>query len=173
LWGQRPTAIVVRDRVQIDGTVYAPVGASIVGPGRACSASPTGAPLLAGGAPSEDLYHDRVRGGGALQISAGDGIQIGLMGSISVDGADGSGPKGAGGHGGSILLESPLVRVDGTLTSSGGQGTSPVAGAYGAYGAYGEDGPIRINTSSGNAEIYIKPSSQCWSQGTLLPYSER
>ena len=68
-------------------------------------------------------------GGGAIQISAGLKITIGSNGGINAAGSGGGlssegnwGAGGGGGAGGGILLETPELKVEGTLAANGGGG---------------------------------------------------
>jgi hypothetical protein len=63
-------------------------------------------------------------GGGAIQISAGQRIDVGLLGSIHVGGGGPINPSNGGGSGGAILLEAPSVRVLGHLAANGGGGSA-------------------------------------------------
>ena len=132
-------------------------------------------------------------GGGALQIVAGGSIVVQPTGSIVAAGEWGPGGVGegsGGGAGGAILLEAPIVRVLGTLNADGGHGGTGVGGAgatgsssaqngmsdWGVYSTHGGGGGgagrIRINTSSGAAEIAIDAvvsPATCFTQGLLEP----
>lgn len=97
-------------------------------------------------------------GGGAVQITAGERIDVSLGAVIDVSGTGGgggvgnspdSGAGGGGGSGGAVLLEAPTVLVEGligALGGGGGQGapceTGCAAGARGANGAAGT--PVRV-----------------------------
>lgn len=67
-------------------------------------------------------------GGGALQLVAGKSFALHATGFISVGGGGGAygglGKDGAGGggSGGSILIESPVVTIDGKIAANGGGG---------------------------------------------------
>ncbi len=75
-------------------------------------------------------------GGGAVQISSGLSITVGVAGAINAGGGGGQEGTG-GGSGGAILLEAPLVTIDGTLAANGGGGGQLYANT-GSPG--GEDG---------------------------------
>ncbi len=69
-------------------------------------------------------------GGGALQVTAGwliavRGPSSGASGIVDASGGGGYGRRlggGGGGSGGAILLEAPIVRIDGIVGSNGGAG---------------------------------------------------
>ena len=104
-------------------------------------------------------------GGGALQITAGEQIDIlGVVNAGGGGGASGLGSysyrgAGGGGSGGGILLEAPVVNVSGTVVANGGGGGGgggnsggggggghggkngfPPDPTYAAYGGSGNDG---------------------------------
>jgi hypothetical protein len=62
------------------------------------------------------------RGGGAIQLVAGREIVLGANGYIS---ARGDGAVSGGGSGGAILLEAPVVRIQGAIAANGGGGGAP------------------------------------------------
>ena len=134
-------------------------------------------------------------GGGALQIVSGTRIRVGPAMRVAADGERGGGQsEGAGGgSGGALLLEAPIIEIDGQLTVSGGSGgTVPGDGAYltsfaqdggedlGLYSDFGGGGGgfgwLRLNTADGEVDIAIDslvspaPSiTACFSTGTLHP----
>ncbi|MBV8763115.1 MAG: hypothetical protein JO257_37865 [Deltaproteobacteria bacterium] len=68
-------------------------------------------------------------GGGALQLASNTSVSIGNSGGINAGGCgggntanDGNGGGGGGGAGGAILIEAPVVTVDGSLAVNGGAG---------------------------------------------------
>ncbi len=73
-------------------------------------------------------------GGGALQISVGEKLVVSAEGSIDAGGGGGWGGEsgaggGGGGSGGAVLLEAPVLQIDGRVVANGGGG-----GAGSAYG---------------------------------------
>ncbi len=79
-------------------------------------------PLVGGGSESGSLAGG---GGGAIQISAGRKVWLTPKGRVQAGGGRGwpaIGQGGAGGQGGSILLEAPEVVVEGELLANGGGG---------------------------------------------------
>lgn len=103
--------------------------------------NPENEPLIGGSSGGAAEYTPSV-GGGAVQISAGTRIDIGVLGVIHVGGG-GVGYKGnGGGSGGAILLEAPKVRVLGRLAANGGGGSSGLApGASAGADATDDDQP--------------------------------
>ncbi|MCK5797339.1 MAG: hypothetical protein KAI47_09160, partial [Deltaproteobacteria bacterium] len=92
-------------------------------------------------------------GGGAIQISAGVAIKVTATGTIHAGGGGGChgrklsihagpGSGGGGGSGGAILLEAPMVWVDGRLAANGGGGGGGVSGLTGT-GTDGEDAKVK------------------------------
>ncbi|HEY1547969.1 MAG TPA: hypothetical protein VGG28_09115 [Kofleriaceae bacterium] len=129
----------------VDGTVYA---GGIAGSGNsACPVAPTGGCPGGIGGEGDSLAANNMEGGaggGAVYLASAVSIAIG--GSISVGGAGGfgggsasgandGGGGGGGGAGGMIMLEAPLVDVEGILAANGGGG--------------GEGGTFRQNGSNG------------------------
>jgi hypothetical protein len=96
-------------------------------------------------------------GGGALQISAGQMIAIGIFGSVTAPGQsphENGGLGGGPGSGGGILLEAPMVKIVGSVAANGG--------SYCA-GASNRDQPATCGPSStgatpgaGSAETVIQ-----------------
>lgn len=96
-------------------------------PGGATYGSPELSPLV-GGSSGGGLLSGV--GGGAIQLVAGGSIVVSSTGYVD---APGDGATGGGGSGGAILLEAPVVRVQGSLTANGGGGGGP-GGQDGATG---------------------------------------
>ncbi|WP_146650441.1 hypothetical protein [Labilithrix luteola] len=82
-------------------------------------------------------------GGGALQLSAGEQIELGSAGVLAANGGGGgAGPaaNGAGGgSGGGILVEAPAVAVLGSISANGGGGGG--GGSNSASGQRASGGP--------------------------------
>jgi hypothetical protein len=95
--------------------------------------NPENVPLIGGSSGGMWEWHGSA-GGGAIQISAGQRIDVGLQGVIHVGGGGTGFTANGGGSGGAILLAAPSVRVLGHLAANGGGGSSP-ASADGASGA--------------------------------------
>jgi hypothetical protein len=79
-------------------------------------------------------------GGGALQITAGEKLTITAKGGVDAAGAGGRGGQsgaagGGGGSGGAVLLEAPVLQIDGTVAANGGGG-----GAGSGYGTLANTG---------------------------------
>lgn len=89
--------------------------------------NPENVPLI-GGSSGGMLEYQGSAGGGAIQISAGTRIDIGILGAIHVGGGGAGFTSNGGGSGGAILLEAPKVRVLGHLAANGGGGSSPTSG---------------------------------------------
>ncbi len=128
-------------------------GGSYGGRGGAGAATPTGVP----GAPGAIHGNPEIiplvggssggakgggNGGGAVQLVAGKEMYIGTHGYVSCGGFGGAnGTLGATGHGhgggsgGSILLEAPIVEIEGVLAVNGGGG-----GGCSYWAHVGEDG---------------------------------
>jgi hypothetical protein len=112
---------------QIGGAEGAPNGSADLQPLRGGGGGGCGAP---GNNPS---HTPGGGGGGALQITAVQTIRVDSTGGITAGGAGGAaGPAAAGGRGGgggagggsggAILLEAPLIELQGTLAVNGGGG---------------------------------------------------
>jgi hypothetical protein len=111
-------------------------------PGGASYGSPTLSPLVggsSGGGPSGGA------GGGAIQLVAGNQIQIGSFGVVDAGGGGGGNTSSGAGAGGAILLEAKQVTVEGTLAANGGGGGA----AQGGLG--GQDG--RPDSTAASGEI--------------------
>jgi hypothetical protein len=70
-------------------------------------------------------------GGGFLQLVAGTSIVVGPAGKVTAGGFEGWDGGSGGGSGGGLLLEAPLVRIQGALTANGGGGGGPINGPPG------------------------------------------
>jgi hypothetical protein len=83
-------------------------------------------PLVAGSngytALGDDYFLFGSKGGGAIEIVAGQSITVGLFGHIHAGGQGGTYETAGGGSGGAILLEAPTVIIHGTLAANGGGG---------------------------------------------------
>jgi hypothetical protein len=117
------------------------------------------------------------RGGGALQLIAGGSISI--AGSVHSAGGEGqscSVNNGAGGSGsgGALLIEAPSVAISGKISVAGGEANAGSCDTPDEEGEAGGFGRVRIDSSSGQAEIdtaaaFIPElSDDCISQGKLL-----
>jgi hypothetical protein len=109
-------------------------------------------------------------GGGAVWLVAHDSIAI--AGSISANGAGGSGAQigsvcggGGGGSGGSVALEAPSVTISGTLTANGGGGGG--GGAVTDAGNNGADGKPDVVAAPGGA-IAAKGCGRPGGAGSVL-----
>ncbi len=89
-------------------------------------------------------------GGGALYLIAKQTIVVASTGRIRATGAGGSGGPaqaggGGGGSGGFVVIEAPMIAIDGEVSANGGGGGegganvggTPIAGVSGADGGYG------------------------------------
>ncbi len=103
-------------------------GETPLGPGRKYGSSRV-VPLLGGSAGGEAGAGS---GGGAVQLVAGKSIRIAADGKVDTLGAMGITKRSTeetslhgygGGSGGAILLEAPIVIVEGSLTANGGRGS--------------------------------------------------
>lgn len=136
------------------GGAGGPVGANPGADGGVAYGTPTLIPLVggSGGAGSSQLTGPGGGGGGAIQIVAGEKISIGggaTTGGINAGGCHGkstvfNAPGGAGGSGGSILVETPLLELlpNGAIAANGGGG-----GADGTTN--GEPGPLTPGPADG------------------------
>jgi hypothetical protein len=118
-------------------------------------------PLKGGSAGGKSSSSSGGAGGGAVQIVSGTRISVYALGVVSMPGNYGSriGPNG-GGAGGAILLEAPVVSVEGILAANGGggsprgifgdQGLSGQAGDQPAQGGVNPDAEDGGNGSAGN-----------------------
>jgi hypothetical protein len=97
-------------------------------------------------------------GGGALQITAGDSIEV--VGQIQAGGGGGKGGVvnvsssggGGGGSGGAILLEAPSVVVTGMLNANGGGGGGGGSVmSFGTQGTDADDGAYPVGGNGGAA----------------------
>ncbi|HKP60920.1 MAG TPA: hypothetical protein VJV78_29525, partial [Polyangiales bacterium] len=86
--------------------------------------NPENVPLIGGSSGAKHEWYGSA-GGGAIQISAGVRVEVGLLGVIHVGGGGCGWTAGGAGSGGAILLEAPKVRVVGHLAANGGGGSSP------------------------------------------------
>lgn len=91
-------------------------------------------------------------GGGALQISATGRIELTATGKIDASGGGGSGPGPGpgGGAGGAVLLEAPIIVLDGpgvVISTKGGGG----GGARGSTAAPGADGGTDPEPAAGGS----------------------
>ena len=96
-------------------------------------------------------------GGGAIQISSRLSISIGATGSFDASGGAGEGflvgtesggGGGGGGSGGAILLEAPVISIDGSLSIAGGAGGPAAAGP----GGVGGDGSATLVGAVGSSQ---------------------
>jgi hypothetical protein len=173
-------------------------------------------PLRGGSSGATQGHGQGGGGGGAIQLVAGQSIQLTDLGSMHVGGGGGERWAGGGGAGGAILLEAETVTMAGILAANGGggagggtdawhgeaaQGNSIAAaggvgdeddgccaGGSGSAGSTttGSDGEsgggesgggggagwIRINTTSGAADITgtLSPEpGDCVSEGSVTP----
>ncbi len=106
-------------------------------------------------------------GGGALQLTAGGSITV--SGTIDVSGGGGAGGAsggcrdgGGGGSGGSVLLEAPLVSVNGRLGANGGGGGGGAAGCGGGGWTAGADGDDGNATSGGDGAGGVNQGCAIW-----------
>jgi hypothetical protein len=113
--------------------------------------TPTLTPLLAGASGGVGA-NAAGAGGGAIQLVAGTSISIQEGGSVAANGG-GGGNSGSvavsaiqigsgGGSGGAVLLESPVVTVNGTVAANGG-------GGGGNSGNFGQDGQTTATPAMG------------------------
>jgi len=82
-----------------------------------------------GGGGGHNTGHVGGGGGGALQLASNTSVTISNSGGINAGGcgglsanSDGNGGGGGGGAGGAILIEAPVVSIDGVLAVNGGAG---------------------------------------------------
>lgn len=94
-------------------------------------------------------------GGGAIQLISNTGIVIASTGSINAGGCGGSRGSGnsdqggGGGAGGTILLEAPVITIDGILAVNGGGG----GGGGGGESTNGQPGqPSRTAATGGDGD---------------------
>ena len=104
-----------------------------------------------GGGGGHNFGHVGGGGGGALQLASNTSVTIGNSGGINAGGCgggntanDGNGGGGGGGAGGAILIEAPIVTIDGALAVNGGAGggdaTNGAAGSLDRNMATNADG---------------------------------
>jgi hypothetical protein len=136
-------------------------GAGLMAMGGATYGNAAITPLVGGSAGGE--VSALSAGGGAIQIVAGQSIIIRSFGAINAGGGGTFNENGTGGgaSGGAILLEAPMVVVNGNLGANGGGGmsvfqpgadaTANAMAAAGAvpYGGAGSAGPM-INGTAGS-----------------------
>ena len=135
--------------------------------------SPEIIPLVGGSSGGSASYGNGPSGpgGGALQIVAGAAIVIEATGVITMAGAGGyAGATGAG-SGGSILLEAPMITVNGALAANGGGGggsggsvsigqwggvtaTPAVGGGPGGEKAGDGSGGVTLDGTNGQPSLY-------------------
>jgi hypothetical protein len=101
-------------------------------------------------------------GGGAIQISAYTSIHVKKGGKIHTGGGGGEGGSagaaagGGGGSGGGILLEAPLITIDGIVAANGGGGGG--GGTLTTTGDSGTDGQpsgTRANGGDGGSVAFV------------------
>jgi hypothetical protein len=94
---------------------------STLGPGGMPYGSPALIPLVPGSAGGNGGFGGPGgAGGGALQISAGVSITVGLLGVVTAPGNAFSGfGNGGAGAGGAVLLEAPIIAVYGAVAANG------------------------------------------------------
>jgi hypothetical protein len=109
-----------------------------------------------GGSGADCRGADRIgyggNGGGAVQLSAGERIRVGVTGLVDASGGGGQGGTerfasaggGGGGSGGAILLEAPTVELAGVVGANGGAG-----GQGGVNAGGGTDGAPGKATTPG------------------------
>ena len=121
-------------------------GAGGIGNGGAAGGATYGDTLISvlvggsGGGGGHNAGHVGGGGGGALQLASNTSVTIGSNGGINAGGCgggntanDGNGGGGGGGAGGAILIEAPVVTIDGALAVNGGAGGGdPTNGAPGS-----------------------------------------
>ncbi len=106
-------------------------------------------PLLAGSAGGNGGLTSDGTGGGALQLVAGTSFTLHAGAYINAGGGGGSFggqglvSSGGGGSGGAILIESPIVKVDGAIGANGGGGGQ-------GNGDTGEDGQPDVLAKGGH-----------------------
>lgn len=136
-----------------DGSIGGAGGAALPPP----SAIIGGCAGAKGGDASPDVGGVGGRGGGAVFIASATRIQIGGTAGINAGGeggqggrkdADGDAGAGGGGSGGTILLEAPHVRNDGTLSANGGGGGEGSDNG-GSAGRDGSDATLGTAPASG------------------------
>jgi hypothetical protein len=142
--GSRPFAIIARNDVELVGTSVIEVGMGGAGAQSTCDHPASdgqqrntggggggGGALGAMGGHGGDGDRGGGAGGGAVFVVSATKIVIGGNAGINAGGAggkgglknsDGDAGGGGGGSGGTILLEAPRVRNDGTLSANGGGG---------------------------------------------------
>jgi len=155
--GERALAILADGKVTITGAIYVSGALGVAGPGAAYPDNPVAAATPStggsystngGGTGAANAYGTEEiiplqggmsgqttscggfpgGGGGAIQITAAESIEV--LGSINAGGGGGDGGHGSccpglgGGSGGAILLEAPSVNVTGVLAANGGGGGS-------------------------------------------------
>ena len=146
-------------------------GASAGLGGVQCSTSPSTIPLRGGpggGHGGGQFANSGGGGGGGLALVAMEAITItGDVGSPGGPGQSGAGPSpsgdggGGGGSGGAVLIEAPLVTINGALTANGGSGGAP-------FMTDGQRGNIASTTSVPGGS-YMGVSGGRGGTGTLSP----
>jgi len=99
--------------------------------GGASYGSPALSPLVGG---SSGGGPEGGAGGGAIQLVAGNHLQIGPYGVVDAGGGGGGNTSSGGGAGGAILLEAKQVIVEGVLAANGGGGGAAQGGSGGQDG---------------------------------------
>ena len=197
--GARALAILADGKVTITGAIHVGGAVGLAGPGAAYPQNPmvaatpsTGGSYSTngGGTGAANAYGSEAivplqggmsgqstscgglpgGGGGAIQITAAESIEV--LGSINAGGGGGDGGHGSccpglgGGSGGAILLEAPSVVVTGVLAANGGgggsgadnsgihgdgqSGSASTAAAPGGYSSDGDGCLLYGYTSGGN-----------------------
>ncbi len=108
-------------------------------------------------------------GGGIVQLYTD--IETDISGDVIVDGDGSEGPRGAGGAGGSILIQTPTLKGRGQLLARGGSVSSDPTACYGGGGSGGRitihysDSSLFLGSAvaHGGASLY-----ECGGAGTIL-----
>lgn len=147
-------------------------------------------PLRLGSTGGVGLYSRAPRSGGALQLVSGERIVVGRAARVWLGQEDTDGDAVGGSSGGALLLEAPVVSIDGQIDARGGDAATAEGGGAGSRGGRdaedgtgeggggGGSGFLRINTSSGTSTIAIDAAvvpprgSPCFTEGTLAPRTE-
>ena len=120
-------------------------------------------PALPGSGGGASYAGNGGNGGGLVQITAGDEVEI--DGVISANGDNATNPRAGGGSGGGIWISAPSVSGAGSITANGGSGAP-------GYGGGGGGGRIAIvcgtNNFAGTISVYGGGGAKLGGAGTIF-----
>lgn len=106
-------------------------------------------------------------GGGAISLASATAVRIAASGRIAAMGGGGQVPSGRGGSGGAVLIQAPVVVIDGGVSVNGGAGAAEVAnvGQDGQFSAAARGGATTSMSFACGADIYGGGGQGAWQGG--------